>query len=81
MSGSLGKTYIKDLMIKRSLVSFIDLPEDIDKFIDDLIEGQKTTIVDPKVENDSLQAATELDIVSQNLPPVKLKKRDGKLKG
>ena len=46
-----------------------------------MIEGQKTTIVDPKVENDSLQAATELDIVSQNLPPVKLKKRDGKLKG
>ena len=61
-------------MIKESLFSSTDLPEPIDRFIHDLIEGQETVRVETKTEKDSLQAVIKLDIESQNLPPIELRK-------
>ena len=60
-------------MIKESLFSSNDLPEPIDRFIDDLIEGQEAVIVETKTEKDSLQAVIKLDIESRNLPPIELR--------
>ena len=61
-------------MIKESLFSSTDLPEPIDRFIDDLTEGQETVIVETKTEKDSLQAVIKLDMESRILPPIELRK-------